>query len=70
MPGSKAGRLLAGLLAGMINAVLRWHGYLPEGVVPAVLAVNLLAPTLDRMAFVMRGWHNRFCTATRSQIVF
>ncbi len=55
LPGSKAGRLVAGLLAGMLNAAIRKHGYLPEGVVPAVLAVNLLSPTLDRMAFAIRG---------------
>ena len=55
MPGSKAGRLIAGLLAGVLNALIRWHGYLPEGVVPAVLAVNLLSPTLDRLAFRVRG---------------
>ena len=51
MPGSKLGRLVAGLLAGILNAFIRWHGYLPEGIVPAVLAVNLLSPTLDRIAF-------------------
>jgi len=51
MPGSKSGRLVAGLLAGILNAVVRWHGYLPEGIVPAVLAVNLVSPTIDRIAF-------------------
>lgn len=56
MPGSKSGRLLAGLLAGVLNAAIRRHGYLPEGVVPAVLAVNLLSPALDRLAFAVRGW--------------
>jgi electron transport complex protein RnfD len=60
MPGSKSGRLSAGLLAGVLNGVIRWHGYLPEGVVPAVLAVNLLSPTLDRLAFAARGrWLSR-----------
>ncbi|NCC50968.1 MAG: hypothetical protein EOM20_07090 [Spartobacteria bacterium] len=55
MPGSKAGRLIAGFLAGVINAVVRNHGYYPEGIVIAVLAVNLLSPTLDRLAFYFRG---------------
>ncbi len=55
MPGSKFGRLAAGLLAGILNAAIRNHGYYPEGVVPAVLAVNLLSPTLDRIAFTTRG---------------
>lgn len=55
MPSTKSGRLLAGFIAGGLNAVIRWHGYLPEGVVPAVIAVNLLSPTLDRLAFWVRG---------------
>jgi len=56
MPGSRAGRLLAGLLAGGLNAVIRWHGYYPEGVAVAVLVTNLLSPTLDRLAFCGRSW--------------
>ncbi len=59
MPGSKFGRLVAGLLAGILNALVRNHGFYPEGVVLAVLAVNLLTPTLDRLAFRARGWHLR-----------
>jgi electron transport complex protein RnfD len=55
MPGSKSGRLAAGLLAGILNAAIRRHGYYPEGVVLAVLAVNLLSPALDRLAFHLRG---------------
>jgi electron transport complex protein RnfD len=55
MPGSKAGRLLAGLLAGILNALVRKHGFYPEGIVLAVLPVNLLSPTLDRIAFTLRG---------------
>lgn len=54
-PASRSGRLAAGLLAGGANALVRLHGYYPEGVVPAILAVNLLAPTLDRIAFHARG---------------
>lgn len=55
MPGSKAGRLMAGVMAGVLNALIRDHGYLPEGIVPAVLLVNLLSPTLDRLTFFVRG---------------
>ena len=45
----------AGLLAGAGNAALRKQGFFPEGVVLVVLAVNLLSPTLDRLAFAARG---------------
>lgn len=55
MPGSKFGRLAAGLLAGCMNAAIRKRGFYPEGVVLAVLTVNLLSPTLDRLAFTVRG---------------
>lgn len=55
MPGSRFGRLAAGALAGILNAVIRNHGYYPEGIVLAVLAANLLGPTLDRIAFHVRG---------------
>ncbi len=54
-PGSKAGRWMAGAMAGAITAAVRHHGYYPEGVVFGVLAANLLAPTLDRLAFALRG---------------
>ncbi len=55
MPGSKFGRLAAGLLAGGLNAAIRQHGFFPEGVVLAVLTVNLLSPSLDHLAFTVRG---------------
>ena len=55
MPGSKFGRLAAGFIAGGLNAAIRNHGFFPEGVVLAVLTVNLLSPSLDRLAFVVRG---------------
>lgn len=56
MPGSKSGRLAAGLIAGTLNAVIRSHGFYPEGIVFAVLAANLLSPLLDRSAFALRGY--------------
>ncbi len=55
MPSSKAGRILGGLLAGLLNAVVRDWGYYPEGIVLAVLPVNLLSPALDRLAFHLRS---------------
>ena len=54
-PGSRAGRWMAGALAGAVTAAVRCHGYYPEGVVFGVLAANLMAPTLDRLAFYVRG---------------
>jgi Na+-translocating ferredoxin:NAD+ oxidoreductase RnfD subunit len=59
LPGSGFGRLAAGFLAGVLNAVVRRQGYYPEGIVVAVLAVNLLGPSLDRLAFHARGWRLR-----------
>lgn len=56
MPGSKFGRLAAGFITGVLNALVRNHGYYPEGIVIAVLAANLLSPALDSMAFAVRGW--------------
>ena len=55
-PGSKAGRWIAGSLAGAVTAAVRHNGYYPEGVVFGVLAANLVSPVLDRLAFVCRGW--------------
>lgn len=58
-PGSTAssrfGRWVSGFLAGVINAGIRSYGYYPEGVVFAVLTVNLMSPALDRIAFRFRG---------------
>lgn len=54
-PGSKAGRWMAGALAGAVTAAVRYQGYYPEGVVFGVLAANLTAPSLDRLAFAWRG---------------
>ncbi|MBN2302696.1 MAG: RnfABCDGE type electron transport complex subunit D [Lentisphaerae bacterium] len=67
MPGSKFGRLAAGVLAGALNAGIRKHGFYPEGVVLAVLFVNLLGPTLDRIAFQGRAYLLRRRAKARSQ---
>lgn len=55
LPASRSGRLVAGLLAGLLNALVRWYGYHPEGIVLAVLAVNLLSEPLDALAFRLRA---------------
>jgi Na+-translocating ferredoxin:NAD+ oxidoreductase subunit D len=54
-PSSKSGRIIAGLVAGIFNAAIRAHGFYPEGVVFAVRAVNLLAPSIDKACFAARA---------------
>ena len=54
-PVSKSGRWLAGLIAGVVNALVRSYTVYPEGIVFAFLTVNLLSPTLDRLGFAWRG---------------
>jgi len=55
-PVSRAGRLIGGALAGIINACIRHYTYYSEGIVYSILAMNLLAPVIDHAAFRMRGW--------------
>jgi Na+-translocating ferredoxin:NAD+ oxidoreductase RnfD subunit len=54
-PVSKGGRWLAGVIAGIVNALVRAYTVYPEGVVFAFLTVNLLGPALDRGVFWWRG---------------
>lgn len=54
-PGTKAGRLIAGVIAGIANALIRKFTYYSEGIVFSFLLSNLLSPTLDRLAFKMRS---------------
>lgn len=70
-PASRSGQVVAGLIAGIINAVIRTYTFYSEGIVFAFLAINLLAPTLDRIAFAARGSsllrrQRRFRAAARS----
>jgi electron transport complex protein RnfD len=58
-PKSKIGRIIAGVIAGVINAFIRKYTWWPEGIVFAFLAVNILTPTIDRIAF--------YCQAKRLQ---
>jgi len=58
-PKSKMGRIIAGVIAGIINAFIRKYTWWPEGIVFAFLAVNILTPTIDRIAF--------YCQAKRLQ---
>lgn len=54
-PASRAGRLIGGVLAGVINACIRHFTFYSEGIVYSILVMNLLAPSIDRAAFRLRG---------------
>ncbi|MBT3192118.1 MAG: RnfABCDGE type electron transport complex subunit D [Verrucomicrobia bacterium] len=59
-PVSKGGQLAGGIIAGVVNAVIRKHTYYSEGIVFSFLIVCLLAPTLDRIALWLRSrWLQR-----------
>lgn len=62
-PITKFGRVLYGILAGCITALIRVVGSYPEGVAFSILIVNMLVPTID---YFMRGKPN---TYTWKQIV-
>lgn len=47
-PVTKLGRVIMGLGAGIITAVIRLYGGLPEGVTYAILIMNGLTPLIDR----------------------
>jgi electron transport complex protein RnfD len=54
-PISKGGQLAGGLIAGIVNALVRTHTYYSEGIVFSFLILCLLAPTLDRISFWTRS---------------
>jgi electron transport complex protein RnfD len=54
-PVSKGGQCMFGIVAGVANAMVRQYTYYSEGIVFAVLFANLLSPTLDRLAFWLKG---------------
>jgi electron transport complex protein RnfD len=62
-PTTKFGRILYGILAGCITALIRTVGSYPEGVAFSILIVNMVTPTID---YFMRGKPN---TYTWKQIV-
>lgn len=55
-PASRAGRLIGGALAGIMNGCIRHFTFYSEGIVYSILIMNLLAPSIDRVAFRLRGW--------------
>ncbi len=54
-PVSVGGQWAAGIVAGVVNALVRRYTVYSEGIVFAFLTANLLSPTLDRAAFALRG---------------
>lgn len=62
-PTTKFGRIVFGLMAGSITALIRYCGALPEGVAFSILIANMFVPTIDHF---MRGKPNKY---TWKQIV-
>ncbi len=56
-PTSKYGRVLHGIIAGSITALIRICGAYPEGVAFSILIANLMAPCID---YFMRGKPNTY----------
>jgi len=54
-PSSKGGQLAGGIIAGVANALIRRYTYYSEGIVFSFLLLNILAPTLDKVAFWSRS---------------
>ena len=50
-PLTSAGRLVFGVGAGVITALIRFYGSYPEGVSFAILLMNTLVPHIDRLTF-------------------
>jgi Na+-translocating ferredoxin:NAD+ oxidoreductase subunit D len=55
-PLTPSGQLISGALIGFLTALWRRYSIYTETVVFAVLAVNLIAPLLDFIAFHLRGY--------------
>jgi electron transport complex protein RnfD len=54
-PTSKGGQCAFGAIAGITNAIVRRYTFYSEGIVFSVLLANLLTPSLDRLAFWLKG---------------
>jgi electron transport complex protein RnfD len=55
-PKSKGGRIAAGIIAGILNCWLRRETQYSETIVFTFLIINLLSPTIDRIAYHIRGY--------------
>lgn len=54
-PMSRGGRIFGCALAGILNGAIRHFTFYSEGIVWSVLAMNLLTPLIDRVAFRLRS---------------
>lgn len=59
MPISSPGRVIYGLTAASITAIIRLFGALPEGVVFAILLSNMMAPVIDYSAWADQKYSKR-----------
>lgn len=48
-PTTKFGRVVAGVMAGSVTALIRYCGAYPEGVAFSILIVNMFVPTIDHL---------------------
>lgn len=53
-PIESKGRIIAGILAGIINCAIREFTYYPEGIMFTFLIISLISPSLDRIIFRLR----------------
>ena len=47
-PTTKAGQIIAGVVAGFLTVLIRVKGGYPEGVTYAILLVNVITPLIDK----------------------
>ena len=58
-PPTLPGLLLFGAGAGLLTFLLRFYSFLPEGVAPAIILMNLCVPLIDRVTRPVRFGQGR-----------
>ncbi len=56
MPINSPGRVIYGLLGGVLTCIIRFFAPLPEGVVYAILLSNMMAPVIDYYKWSSQKW--------------
>ncbi len=54
-PVTPGGKILMGILAGLLNALIRKYTYYSEGIVFAFLTANILTPLTDQIVFFIKS---------------